>query len=155
MVLRSIKQFFDRHILELERGQDADPQHELRVATAALLFEVMRSDRAIKEQERNAVVHSVQAHFDLTAEETDTLLSLAEAEAAQATDYFQFTTLINAHFSAEKKEQIVENLWRVALADHELDRFERTLVNKIADLLHVPRAAQIAARDRAKRAMCS
>jgi uncharacterized tellurite resistance protein B-like protein len=40
----------------------------------------------------------------------------------------------------------------VASADLDIDRFERTLVHKIADLLYVPRPAQIAARERALRA---
>ncbi len=41
---------------------------------------------------------------------------------------------------------------QVASADHEIDRFERTLAHKIADLLHGSRPAQIAARDRILRA---
>jgi uncharacterized tellurite resistance protein B-like protein len=124
----------------------------LQVATAALLFEVMRTDGEIKEIERHAVTAAIRARFDLTAEETATLLRLAEAEAAQATDCYQFTALINEHFDAAQKEQVIEHLWRVASADLEIDRFERTLVHKIADLLYVPRPAQIAARERALRA---
>jgi uncharacterized tellurite resistance protein B-like protein len=34
-----------------------------------------------------------------------------------------------------------------------VDRFERTLVHKVADLLYVSRPAQIAARERARRAV--
>ncbi len=168
-MLRRIKQFFDRAILPAGKGEDA--QHALRVATAALLFEVMRTDGDLKDVERHAVNAVIQSSFDdrtesraarqggrasgfdLTAEETASLLHLAEAEAGQATDYYQFTALINQHFTPEQKVQVVENLWRVAAADLEIDRFERTLVHKVADLLHVPRPAQIAARERALRAV--
>ncbi len=150
-MLRNIKQFFDRAILPAGKGEDA--QHALRVATAALLFEVMRTDGELKDVERHAVNAAIQSSFDLTAEESASLLHLAEAEAGQATDYYQFTALINQHFTPEQKVQVVENLWQVAAADLEIDRFERTLVHKVADLLHVPRPAQIAARERALRAV--
>ncbi len=152
-MLRNLKQFFDRAILPAGKGQGEDTQHALRVATAALLYEVMRTDGELKDSERHAVNAAIKAQFDLTPEETGSLLHLAEAEAGQATDYYQFTALINQHFTPEQKVQVVENLWLVAAADLEIDRFERTLVHKVADLLHVPRPAQIAARERALRAV--
>lgn len=151
-MLRQVQQFFNRHILPAGREQGTSPPHAMQVATAALLFEVMRMDGEIKEVERHAVTTAIQARFELDAEETAALLRLAEAEAGQATDYYQFTALIDRHYTPAQKEQVVECLWQVASADHDIDRFERTLVHKIADLLHVPRSAQIAARERALRA---
>ncbi|UCH52850.1 MAG: TerB family tellurite resistance protein [Pseudomonadota bacterium] len=150
-MLQSIRKFFDRNIRTTEAAPGRGAEHALQVATAALLFETMRTDGEMKDAERHAVTAAVQKRFSLSKEETNELLRLAEAEAAQATDYFQFTALINEHYTAAQKEQIVENLWQVAAADHEIDRFERTLVHKVADLLYVPRPAQIAARERAMR----
>lgn len=149
-MLQSVKQFFDRHIRPA--GKEEGAAHALQVATAALLFEVMRMDGEIKEVERHAVTAAIQARFELTAGETASLLRLAETEAKQATDYYQFTALINRHFTPAQKEHVIELMWQVASADREIDRFERTLVHKVADLLHVPRATQVAARERALRA---
>lgn len=151
-MLNNLKQFFDQHILPAGRVEEEDMHHALQVATAALLFEVMRMDRELKVVERHAMTAAIQTQFELTPEETATLLRLAEAEAEQATDYYQFTALINKHYTPAQKEQVVEHMWQVAAADHEIDRFERTLAHKIADLLHVPRPKQIAARERALRA---
>jgi uncharacterized tellurite resistance protein B-like protein len=148
-MLQAIKQFFDRNILAGEQKEGKSAAHALQVATAALLFEVMRTDREIKDVERHAMTVAIQKNFELTPDETAALTRLAEAEAEEATDYYQFTMLINKHYTAEQKEQIIEHMWQVASADHEIDRFERTLVHKVADLLHVPRHAQIAARERA------
>ena len=152
-MLRNIKQFFDQHIRPAGTPQAAGAQHALQVATAALLIEVMRSDRELKEVERHAVTAAIQARFELTTEETAALLRLADDEAEQATDYYQFTSLINKHFTPAQKEQVVEYMWQIAAVDHEIDRFERTLVHKVADLLYVSRAAQIAARERALRSV--
>lgn len=151
-MLKSVKQFFDQHILPTGREQGEGAKHALQVATAALLIEVMRTDGDLKEAEGHAVTAAINERFELAAGETAALLRLAEAEAEQATDYYQFTALINEHFTSEQKEQVIEYMWQVASADHEIDRFERTLVHKIADLLYVPRPAQIAARERALRA---
>jgi uncharacterized tellurite resistance protein B-like protein len=151
-MLQNLKQFFDQHILPAGREQGKGAHHALQVATAALLFEVMRMDGELKEVERHAMTAAIHARFELTVEETAALTRLAEAEAEQATDYYQFTALINKHYTAAQKQQVVEHMWQVASADHEIDRFERTLVHKVADLLHVPRPAQFAARERALRA---
>ncbi len=151
-MLRNLKQFFDRHILPGQPKQGAGNHHALQVATAALLFEVMRMDGELKDSERHAMSAAIESQFDLTPGEMTALLRLAEEEAGQATDYYQFTALINEHYTAAQKEQIVEQMWQVACADHEIDRFERTLVHKVADLLHVPRPAQIATRERAMHA---
>lgn len=151
-MLQSIRQFFERHMVPGGDMKGEAAQHALRVATAALLIEVMRTDSQLKEVEGHAVTAAIRERFDLSAEETAALLRLAEAEVEQATDYYQFTALINEHFTAAQKERTIEYLWQVASADHEIDRFERTLVHKIADLLYVPRPAQIAARERALRA---
>jgi uncharacterized tellurite resistance protein B-like protein len=148
-MLQAIKQFFDRHILPGQQEEGKSAGHALQVATAALLFEVMRTDGELKEAERHVMTAAIQKSFELTPGETAALTRLAEAEAEEATDYYQFTALINKHYTPEQKAQVVEHMWQVASADHEIDRFERTLVHKVADLLHVPRHAQIAARERA------
>ena len=151
-MLNPIKKFFDQHMQPSAPSAEAT-QHALQVATAALLIEVMRSDRELKETERHAVNTAIQTRFTLTAEETATLLQLGQAQADGATDYYRFTVLINQHYSSEQKEQVIEYLWQVAAADHDIDRFERTLIHKVADLLRVSRPAQIAARERALRAL--
>jgi uncharacterized tellurite resistance protein B-like protein len=150
-MLSTVRHFFERHIHVSSQAEKGDLNHRLQVATAALLYEVMRMGNEFKDAERHMVTAAIEARFALTAEETAALLRRAEARAKDATDYYEFTALINQHFTAEQKEQVVEYLWQVACADREIDRFERTLVNKIADLLYVPRAAQVAARERALR----
>jgi uncharacterized tellurite resistance protein B-like protein len=109
-----------------------------------------RVDGEVRPEQCARVEAAIREHFDLSAEETAALIELAEAERHEATDYFQFTQLINADYSAEQKEAIIEQLWAVALADRELHRYEEHLVRKISLLLHVPHAVFIAAKHRAE-----
>ena len=63
------------------------------------------------------VVTALRNKFDLTPEETHELVELAEAEADEAIDHYQFTSLIKTGFSQEQKQKVVEYLWAVAFAD--------------------------------------
>lgn len=147
-MLNAIRDFFEKNIAA-PAAHDIE-RHAIQVATAALLVEMVRMDGTIKEPEREAVLLAVRAKFGLSAEEAATLVRLAEEEARNATDYFQFTSLINKQFSREQKERLIEHLWQVAYADAELSIFEEHLVRKIANLLYVPHRAYIAAKIRAR-----
>lgn len=148
-MLNTIRQFFDTRLTRAG-NEPASEEHRLQLATAALLIEMMRVDDDIKDEERQAVLAALQAKFDLNATETTELMRLAEEEARAATDYFQFTSLINRGFSAEQKERVIEHMWEIAYADSTLDRHEQHLMRKIAELLHIPHKRYIGAKLRAR-----
>jgi len=149
-MLDSIRNFFEQYVSAPAARGDAG--RSIDVAAAVLLIEVARMDGVIRDAEREAVVHAVRARSGLTAEEAATLVGLAEEQARQATDYYQFTSLINKHFSQEQKERLIERMWQVAYADADPSVHEAHLVRKIADLLYVSHRAYIAAKLRASAA---
>lgn len=130
----------------------ADDAHRLRVATAALLFEVLRSDHEIVPNEREAALASLREQFGLDAAEAETLIAQAAQEVPRANDHFQFTSLLNRHFSQPDKERVIELMWRVAYADGRLSAHELHVMRKLAGLLHIAEPAYIAAKLRAKEA---
>jgi len=144
-VLKAIREFFDRNVAAPDAGS-----HSIELATAALLVEVVRIDRETSPAEREAVLRAVHEKFGLSGAEADELLRLAEEEVRHATDYYQFTSLINRRFTQEQKQRVIELMWRVAYADAELSAHELHLMRKIAGLLHVPDDAYIAAKLRSK-----
>jgi uncharacterized tellurite resistance protein B-like protein len=145
-MLSAIRNFFERHVAERHDEPPADAEHRARVAAAALLVEVVRGDDHFSAEERAAVLSSVERKFGLTGEESAQLLSLAEAEASGAHDFYQFTSRINASFPQERKLRLVEELWQVAYADATLHRHEEHLIRRVADLLHVPHSDFIRAK---------
>jgi uncharacterized tellurite resistance protein B-like protein len=146
-MLNSIRDFFDRHIAAPDPDREL---HSIELATAALLVEVARIDRESNPAERDAVLGAVREKFGLTANEAEDLVALAEQQMSQASDYFQFTSLINRHFSPEQKRQVVELMWRVAYADAKLSAQENHVMRKVADLLHIAHGDYIAAKMRAQ-----
>jgi uncharacterized tellurite resistance protein B-like protein len=149
-MLKAIGEFFEKHIKGPEAEQAKSGHDPLHVATAALLVEMMRMSGEVTDTERARVLHALNVKFGLTPDETAELSRLAEQEAREATDYYQFTSLMQSRFSMEEKERLIEHLWAVAYADGELHRYEEHLVRKIADLLYVSHRAFIAAKLRAK-----
>ena len=145
-MLRAIQDFFRNRIdTAVPGGHD---EHGLRLATAALLFEIQRVDFEEHEEERVVLERVLQETFALSGEETSELARLAQQEAEDSVSLHQFTSLINQRFSPEEKVRVVEMLWQVAFADGRIDRYEEALVRKIAELIYVPHRDFVQARHR-------
>ena len=149
-MLAAIKAFFEEHIALYSPYSPQDEGHRLRVAVAVLLAEVVRMDEEIAEAERAQVLASIAEKFELDAKEAAELIALAEEEAREATDFYQFTAQINLTFSPAQKVKLIDHLWRVAYADGTLHKYEEHLIRKVADLLHVPHEKFIATKLRVR-----
>lgn len=147
-MISAIKQFFDNHLAPGAAQVDADPQQAVRLAVAALLVEVAEADYQQHPEERQALLNAIRNRFSLDAKEAESLIQLAESEHANATDYFQFTRLINSGFSAEQKNDLIEALWEVAFSDQQLHHYEEHVIRRLSELLHVPHKEFIAAKHR-------
>jgi uncharacterized tellurite resistance protein B-like protein len=146
-MFNQIKLFFEQH-LALSAPDMSEQQ--LQIATAALFLEMMLIDDKIDPKEQALIFSLLQQHFSLTAEQTSALVALAEQHRKQATDYFQFTSLINREYSLEQKVRLVESLWKIAFIDGVLDMNEEYLVRKIAELLYVPHVDFIMVKNQVK-----
>lgn len=145
-MLKAIKIFFEQRMsVELVAG---DQEHQLRLATAALLVEMMNQDEKVHETEKQTVRLALKNNFTLNDEEISELCQLAHEEVKNATGYYQFTKLIAEHFSQPQKIKIIELLWQVAYADNHLDSYEEHMVRRIADLIYVSHKDFIQAKHR-------
>lgn len=148
-MLDQIRRFFETYIQPSANNTEVDRDQAMRCATAALMLEMTHMEAADSaELGRELVADLVRDDFELPPAEVDDLLACAEAERREATDYFQFTRLINDHFTPEEKIGLIESLWRVAYADQRLTSLEEHLVRKVAELIYVPHAAFIGAKHR-------
>ncbi len=144
-MIDQIKQFFSTRIDE----PDGEPVHQRQLAAAALMVEIMVIDRTLNEDEQKIIRQLLENQFSLSHEEIETLVRLAHSEVNDATSLFQFTRLINDHFAVHEKRELVENLWRVAFADNQLDKHEEALIRRISELLYVSHTDFIQAKHRA------
>lgn len=142
-MLAAIKKFFEDNI---SPQSNDDLPHKLKLATTALMIEMMQQDDEIHGAEEQAVKSALQNKFDLSQEETDSLFELGHAEARDANDYYQFTRLINENFSQQQKFTVIKYLWQIAYADGHLDRYEEHMVRRISELLYVSHSDFIKAK---------
>ncbi len=148
-MIDKIKQFFESHLASDFDNMANSQQQALQLAVTVLLLEVAESDYQQLPEEKAALLKVVQRCFELTPAQAGELLELARSEHADSTDYFEFTRLINQHYSPEQKNQLVESLWQIAFADQSLHHYEEHVIRRLSELLHVPHSVFIAAKLRA------
>jgi len=154
-MLNSIRTFFNTHLARPGDRSAEDGEQVARRAAAALLLEMTHMEQEPQAIERETVMALVRECFGMSYSQAEALLGCAEAERNASTDYFQFTSLINDHYTPEDKARLVAALWRVAFADERLGRYEEYLVRKVSDLLYVPHSVFIQAKLEAEQAATS
>lgn len=136
-MISNIRKFFEKN-LHLDTSKSlADQRARLPLASAALMFELMKTDTHVDSRESETLQEVLRNRFDLDAGTLAQVVALAEEESRRSTSLYEFTSLINAEYSYEERVQLVENLWEVAFADQHLDRYEDHMIRKVADLIYV------------------
>lgn len=136
-MLTKLQRFFDQYLI-INEEHSAPLEHRLQLASAALMVEILHADEEVTIEEETKIQQLLKQQFNLNTEEIESLIKLAHDEKHEATDYFGFTSLLNTHYTQQQKITLVENLWQLAYADQQLDKFEEHLIRRLADLLHVP-----------------
>ena len=119
-------------------------------AWCALLMEVARIDSKGAQNKRGAVAQALRERFGLADEELLPMIENAGLPQNRLTSYFPPVALLNKRRAPGEKAQFVERLWRVAMADGNIDMYEEQLVRTLAELLYVSHADFILAKHRAQ-----
>lgn len=119
----------------------------LETACTVLLCEVMRADGNLDEKEQALLETIVAQRFSIPAEEARSLISEGISLSEHATDFYQFTSVLNKHYLDDEKTQIVTLLWQLARVDGNVARIEEHIIKRIADLLHLRHADYIRAKE--------
>ncbi len=135
-MISNIRKFFDKN-LQRAAHDNTEQSSRLPLATAALMFELMKTDNRYDQRESDALEQLLRMKFNLDAEKLSEIVALAEEESHKSTSLYEFTSLINTEYNNEERVQLVEHLWEVAFADQHLDRYEVHMIRKVADLIHV------------------
>lgn len=144
-MLRQLKELFRE-----EPGDEGREEADIRMAAAALLIEVARADHEQDSAEDAAMATLLANTLDLDGATIDTLMQDARRKVEDATSLFEFTRLINDHYSIDEKRSLVQSMWHVAYADASLDKYEEHVIRRVAELIYLPHpdfiAAKLAAR---------
>ncbi len=120
---------------EIAAQPAADPTP---LAAAMLLFEVAWADHEITGAEVESMVSALTQLFGIEESAARTLTDRAVETHEIETSIYPFTRAINDALSIEEKQKLITTLWRLALADQIVDKYEEHAIRRIADLLYVP-----------------
>ena len=103
----------------LLRGSAKQPDQRAQVehAVAALLFEMTRMETDPPDARLASARAALVALFAMSEARAAEMLTAAGAPANRLTSYFDAVSLLNRHFTLERKIALVEQLWRVAYSD--------------------------------------
>ena len=125
-------------------------RRHLQVAVAVLLHEARRADYEEGDAELGLAEQALMDLFGLDKDEASDVLRQGRARAQELTSFYAPISTIKRDFTAEKRVQLIEHLWRISFADGHLNLYEDHYVRKIAHLLYVPNTQSMLARSRAK-----
>lgn len=124
----------------------ADIDHNIKVATCALLSEMAAIDNEFDSVEKERIIGYFKNNFNLTENEISQLFDLAREQLDTRIDLWGFTNLINLNYSVEQKMQVIEMIWEVIYADGELSAHEDYLIHKLYKMLNLTHSQMIEAK---------
>ena len=147
-MLNKIKEFFQAELNTSASAEQDGSQN--RLACAALLIEVAVIDNEFDGDELATLKRILSTEFAIAEKDIDSLITLAHNACSEATSMYQFTQLVNQNCSFEEKFDLVTNMWRIAFADGDLDKYEEYIIRKVADLIHLGHGEFIRAKHAAR-----
>ena len=119
-----------------EQNQELDSSL-LDNACAALLVEIAFADKDFDDTEKDSLRETLVKTYGLKEEEIEEIIQDADRSVEESTSLYGYTRIVNDEFNYEDKLDLIRNLWKVAYADGNLDKYEEHLLRKISDLIHV------------------
>ena len=128
-----------RRLLALFDTGEARPEIQavdpLQRAAAVLLVIAARLDGHMDAHERASIERLLGERLNVA--DAPALVEEAEEAAADSTDFFGVTRVINERLRPEQRVAVIEMLWEVVYADGAVHDYEANLVRRVAGLLHV------------------
>ena len=106
-------------------------------ACAALLIETALADKVFNDEELASMKQTLKIVYKVEEKDIDELIDESKKKVLESTSLYEYTRLINNLCDYEDKLRLINNLWSIAFADQQLDKYEEYLIRKISDLLHV------------------
>ena len=145
MLLR-LKRIILREEFAAPAFEEKNRRERIQVATGVILLEVAKSHDEVSRVEKMTVAAILKTRFDLPDEAVGELLEIAKKSREDSVDLWEFTNLINEHYSKDEKREILEEAWRVIFADDKLDMYEDHFIHKLGKLLRLEHHDLIAAK---------
>ena len=118
-------------------NEDIQDISDLDNACAALLVEIAFADKNFDESEQDSLKKSLMECYKISEEEINEIIEDAEITVKESTSLYGYTRIVNDEFEYTDKLDLLRNMWKIAYADGNLDKYEEHLIRKTSDLIHI------------------
>ncbi len=122
-----------------------------KIALGVLLWVVAEADEKFLPEEEEKIKEVLISHSKISNEDIPTVLASIKEAAKERIDLHRFTHEISENLPNDIKISIIENLFRVACVDKDLDNNELETIRKISSLFKIEHADFIDAKIRIKK----
>jgi len=145
MSINMFSQWINRIVVEKPDSESYGVADIERVS-AALLVEIARADHQLDDAETASISNALKQSSSLPDTEIDTIISDAIVDAESTLSLHEHIRLVNEHFDRANKLMLIEQMWRVAAADGNIDRYEDYTIRKLSELIYVRHSEFIKAK---------
>ena len=131
-MLRSLKQIF-----AVDQGLNIESESKEIDILSGLMIEAANTDGEITQDELNKISQSLINVFKEDPKIVEESLGKAYENKDDSKSLHYYTSKLNKSYTNEQKIQLIEVLWEIILADHEIHDFETNLIRRLAGLLYV------------------
>ncbi|MCH8203680.1 MAG: TerB family tellurite resistance protein [Candidatus Hydrogenedentes bacterium] len=124
---------------EEQQPEALDRGERVKIATCVLMLEVARIDEEFSDDERDRILTTLCERYALSDAEAQELMQLSTESREQSVDLWRFTHEINKLCKEAEKIEIVEEVWRVVVADGGIHGNETHFMRQLAALLNLTR----------------
>jgi uncharacterized tellurite resistance protein B-like protein len=134
-MLEKIKSLFFK--TSEEKTAEVQVAQTIDKTCASLIIEVALADKVFDESEINLLKNMLLETYSLKLDDANELIANAEKTVNESTSLYGYTREVNDNFDYQSKLGLLDQLWRMAFADGNIDKYEEHVVRKISDLIHI------------------
>ena len=122
-----------------------------KIALGVLLWVIAKADEKFLPQEENQIKEIITNYCNIDKKDLPLVLNSIKEAERQAIDLYSFTSKISEDLNYQMKISILENLFRVACIDKDLDNQELEIIRKISNLFGLEHSDFISAKIKIKK----
>ena len=118
------------------KKKEKEDTNNKNVLIIALLIHAAKIDENYTENEKKIIKKVIMDLNEISSNQADELLKLAEKKEGESNQIIEFTKEIKK-YSMEFKLKIVEIIWKIVYSDGTSDDYESNLIRRICGLLYI------------------
>ena len=122
-----------KNFFKKEKKEDLNNKN---ILVAALLIHAAKIDENYTEIEKKIITKAIINLNEITPDEAEEILKLAEKKEEKSNQIVEFTREIK-QYPMEFRLKIIEIIWKIVYSDGTSDNYESNLIRRICGLLYI------------------